>query len=99
MRLECNEKPGKKIFEFTEEIKRHADLYIFCLLAHKDKQTVDPLNLDQWVFYLLETAKLDEKFPHQKKLGLTSLLKLNPHVCTFFDLKPVIDKLKMIHRG
>jgi hypothetical protein len=84
--------------EFTEEIKRHADLYIFCLLAHKDKQTVDPLNLDQWVFYLLETAKPDEKFPHQKKLGLTSLLKLNPHICTFSELKPAIEKLKIIHR-
>ena len=76
--------------EFTEEIKRHADLYIFCLLVHKDKQTVDPLNLDQWVFYLLETAKLDDKFPQQKKLGLTSLLKSNPRVCTFSELKPAV---------
>ena len=84
--------------ELSEETKRHADLYIFCLLAHKDKRTVDPLNLDQWVFYLLETAKLDEKFPHQKNLGLTSLLKLNPRVCTFSDLKPAIEKLKIIHR-
>jgi hypothetical protein len=34
----------------STEIKRHADVYVFALLAHTDKATVDPLSLDQWRF-------------------------------------------------
>lgn len=40
--------PGK-------ELKRQSDVYVFCVLAHKDKSTVDPLNLGQWEFYVVST--------------------------------------------
>src|ERR1043166_8596680 len=30
------------------ELKRQADIYVFCLLGHKEKETLDPLNLSQW---------------------------------------------------
>ena len=62
----------------SKESKRQADVYVFCLLAHKDKSTVDPLNLSQWEFYILDTAVLNEKIPLQKKITLSSLLTLNP---------------------
>lgn len=62
----------------SDERKRQSDLYIFCLLHHQDKATLDPLNLDQWTFYVLRAAVLDEKYPLQKTIGLASLLKLNP---------------------
>ncbi|UCH94825.1 MAG: hypothetical protein JSV88_31840 [Candidatus Aminicenantes bacterium] len=29
--------------KYSEEIKRQADIYIFCILDHKNKRTVDPL--------------------------------------------------------
>lgn len=45
-----------------EEYKRQADVYVFALLAHRDKPTIDPMNLDQWRFYVLSTAALDEHF-------------------------------------
>ena len=41
--------------------KRHADVYVFALLAYKkanaikDMETVNPLDLDQWGFYVLPT--------------------------------------------
>jgi hypothetical protein len=81
--------------KFSEEIKRQSDIYIFCILDHKDKRTVDPLNLDQWKFYLLETSKLDEKLKNQKTLTLSGLLKLNPLVCTFLEIKPAVEKFEM----
>ncbi|WP_144418580.1 hypothetical protein [Candidatus Thioglobus autotrophicus] len=34
----------------SEEAKRQADVYVFCVLAHKDKGTVNPLDLSQWDF-------------------------------------------------
>jgi hypothetical protein len=72
--------------------KRNSDIYIFCILDHKDKQTVDPLNLDQWKFYLLETSKLDEKLKNQKTLTLSGLLKLNPLACTFLEIKAAVER-------
>ena len=84
--------------EVSEDIKRHADLYIFCLLDHKNKRTVDLLNLDQWEFYLLETSILDEKVKDQQTLGLSPLLKLGPIRCTFLEIKPAVEKIEMKYR-
>jgi hypothetical protein len=54
---------------------RAAQVYVFALLHHKDKSTVDPLQTDQWTFYVLPTSVLNEKFPAGKTIGLASLLK------------------------
>lgn len=43
------------------ETKRHAEVYVFCLLAHMDKATVDPLDLRQWRFFVVPTAMLDRE--------------------------------------
>ena len=64
--------------ELATERKRQADVYVFCLLAHKDKATVDPLDLRQWTFYVLPSAVLDERCPTQKRIGLAGLLRLGP---------------------
>lgn len=60
---------------FDDEYKRQADVYVFVLLAHQDKATIDPMNLDQWRFYVLSTAKLNEHFNDQKSLSLSGLEK------------------------
>lgn len=44
---------------WDDEYKRQADVYVFALLAHRDKTTIDPMNLDQWRFYVLSTAVLN----------------------------------------
>ena len=36
-----------------------ADVYVFCLLKHEDKKTVDPLNLDQWEFFVLSKHEIE----------------------------------------
>ena len=61
-------------------------MYVFCLLHYQDKMTVDPLDMDQWTFFLLPTSVLDEKFPVQKSIGLASLLKMNPLHVTYNGL-------------
>lgn len=55
---------------------RHADMYVLCILETKDIDKLDPLDLDQWVFYLIPTKQLDEKFPKQKTLSETALNNL-----------------------
>jgi len=66
--------------ETRVKTKRHADVYVFCLLNHKDKETVNPLNLDQWEFYVLSTYKLDNYQRSQSSITLNSLLKLTSKV-------------------
>jgi len=60
--------------------QRHADVYVFCLLKHEDKQTVDPLNLHHWDFYVLSTAELNSYTRSQYSITLKSLQRLPPAI-------------------
>lgn len=71
--------------------KRHSTLYVFCLNNHKDKTTLDPLNLDQWIFYVMPTKLLEEKVPALKQLSLDMLLKLGPSESSYQSLKKTIE--------
>lgn len=77
--------------KLSSKVKRQADIYIFCVLAHKDKETVNPLNLSQWDFYILDTKVLNEKVPTQKTITLSSLLSLNPINVKYDGLKNTIN--------
>lgn len=76
--------------EYSSEFKRQADVYVFCLLKHKDRETVAPLNLEQWEFYILETRILNEKKQNQQTIGLNPLLKLDPIITDYKGLKKEI---------
>lgn len=60
--------------------QRHADVYVFCHLKHQDKQTVNPLNMDQWDFYILATHELNNYTRSQHSITLASLQKLTPTI-------------------
>lgn len=75
-----------KLNEHTKEIARQADVYVFCLLNHKNQDTLNPLNLDQWVFFVLSTKVLNESVASQKTITLSSLEKLNPAKVEYGDL-------------
>lgn len=61
---------------FAAVPQRHADIYVFALLKHKDKdkETVNPLELDQWEFYVLSTGVLNQR--SQDSITLASLRAL-----------------------
>jgi len=75
----------------SEDSKRRSDVYVFCLLAHKDKETVDPLNLDQWEFFVLSTKTLDEKLGNQRTIRLNSLLALNPEKTNYDGIRRAVE--------
>jgi hypothetical protein len=58
------------------EAKRHSDIYVFCLLKNKDQLTIDPLQLDQWEFYVLPTTQLNNYKRSKTSITLPSLQKL-----------------------
>jgi hypothetical protein len=79
--------------EMDTEAKRQADVYVFCLLKERDKSKINPLELDQWDFYILPTSKLDHAFPVQKTISLASLLKLNPRKVKYGQIKPCVEEV------
>lgn len=78
----------------SKQPKRQADVYVFCVLSHKSKDTVNPLNLNQWDFYILDTEILNTKIPTQKTITLSSLLELEPVKVKYNDLKNEINKIR-----
>lgn len=79
--------------ELATETRRQADLYVFALLAHRDKPTLDAMDLTQWEFYLLPKAILDARLPKQKQLSLSALLRLEPVRCSFGELGPSLERV------
>jgi hypothetical protein len=76
---------------FTGVARRHAQVYVFALLAHTDKATVDPLDLDQWVFYVLPTAVLDRRTRSQHSITLTTLKGLTAAL-GFGELRQAVNQ-------
>lgn len=64
----------------SEERKRQADVYVFALLAHQDKLSIDPLEVGQWQFYVLPTSVLDARQRSQHWITLSSLQRLRAPV-------------------
>jgi hypothetical protein len=75
----------------SRESKRQADVYVFALLAHTDKATIDPLNLDQWLFFVLATDVLDARKRSQHSITLKSLEKLSSGSVTYSDLPKAVE--------
>ena len=62
--------------EYGSTARRQADVYAFCVLAHKDQTTINPLDLDQWEFYLLPTKVLNQSVGTQKTITLSRVIEL-----------------------
>ncbi len=78
---------------YSTEYSRLSNLYIFCLLQHIDQQTIDPLNLDQWTFYVIPTEVLEVKFPNQKTMRLSTLEKIGISKCAYSQLKNKVEEV------
>ena len=75
------------------ERRRRADAYVFALLAHEDKATLDPMDVAQWAFWLLPTARLDQKLGEQKSVGLGTLERLGAKATRFEGLSTALAEL------
>ena len=76
--------------DFSDDVKRWSDLYVFCLYASKDRSET-PLQLEQWEFYLLPTSVLNIRCKDQKSISLSSLLSLSPTKATYEELRETVD--------
>ena len=58
------------------EPKRHADVYVFCHLKHTNQETIDPLKMEQWDFYVLPTFRLEGYARNQGSISINPIRKL-----------------------
>lgn len=80
------------------EAKRHADVYVLCHLKHIDSDTIDPLKMEQWDFYVLPTFKLDGYERSQSSITLNSLRRLT-EPRKYAELKSEIEKAYLDQRS
>ena len=66
---------------------RHADLYVFCLL-----EGADPIDVDNWQFFVLSTAVLDAHWGARKSIVLSTLRRLGPRECDYQGLREAIEQ-------
>lgn len=76
----------------ASEVVRQADVYVFALLAHLDKTTLDPRDVTQWQFFVLSTAALDARTRSQHSITLKSLQALCNHCLRFDELADAVDQ-------
>jgi hypothetical protein len=67
---------------------RHSTLYVFCLHEHKDKATLDPMDVAQWVFYVIRADKL----PKTNSIRLKALRALQPAEARYHTLRETIEQ-------
>ena len=79
--------------EYDSERRRQADVYVFCLHKHTEQDTINPLMLEQWEFYVLPTSVLNEKFGTQKTVTLSALMKAGAKACTYNELKDMVKNI------
>ena len=64
-------------------------MYVFCLLKHRCQETIDPLDVGQWAFYVVPTSLVDHERSDQESLPLTFLEKLTDPV-PYVDLSSAV---------
>lgn len=79
--------------KMANERKRQADLYVFCVLHHKEKDSLDPLDMNQWEFYIIHASTLDERFPLQKSISLAALSELCATALKYGEIAKCIEEM------
>ncbi|MBL3675891.1 MAG: hypothetical protein JKP92_00040 [Alphaproteobacteria bacterium] len=78
---------------YAQAQRRQADVYVFCLLHHRERESIDPLNMDQWTFYVMSAADLDAGLGTQKSLSLARLCALGAQEVPFEELDKAIARV------
>ena len=79
--------------EDTGEMERKNDIYVFCLLKGENEEDAYPLNLDNWEFYVIPTAKINEECKSQKTLSLGRVREIAAKKTEYKDLKTEINSI------
>jgi hypothetical protein len=69
-----------------------AQVYVFALLDHVERATVDPLDLNQWRFFVPPTSKLEALAREQHALTVPTLDELSTGSVAYEDLRAAVQE-------
>lgn len=78
---------------FDAVARRQADVYVFAILAHRDKATLNPCDVSQWQFHVLATRKLDERKRSQHSIAHATLNRLSGGPVAYRHLAKKVDEV------
>ena len=73
--------------------ERRSECYIFCLFKETDRAKADPLQLEQWDFYIVPTKTIDEKLGSQRSITIKGIERLGATPIGFDNIKSTIDAI------
>lgn len=77
---------------YADSLQRQADVYVFCVLKHREQETLNPLDLNQWEFYTLSTEVLNRGANNQKTISLSRVVSLGASKSNFAGLSQAIHR-------
>ena len=73
--------------------RRQADIYVLSLLFEIDREKINPLNIDQWQFWVVKTSFFNDRVRSQHSITYNSLLKEIGEPISYNQLKETIDSI------
>lgn len=72
---------------------RQNDVYVFCLNTGYTKDESYPLDLNNWEFYIVPTAVINEKCGDNKTISLGRIKKLGFVAQRYDEIRPMLDSI------
>lgn len=76
----------------ASSFERQNDIYIFCLNTGYSRSESNPLNLNNWEFYVVPTSIINDLCKNAKTISLSRLRKITKPI-TYKQLKTKVDEV------
>jgi hypothetical protein len=70
----------------------NADIYVICYFTSEEHSAADPLNLDQWNFFVLDKKEVEAVLKKSKSISLKKLNKMNKRPLNASELANEISR-------
>ena len=78
--------------ENENKFERQNDIYVFCLNTGKTKEEANPMDINNWEFYIVPTSTINELCGKNKTISLNKVKNIAEQV-NYFEIKNYIDYL------
>jgi len=74
------------------KFERQNDIYVFCLNTGETEETSNPMNLNNWEFYIIPTSVINKECGNNKTISLNRVRKLTQKI-SYDKIKETIDSI------
>ena len=74
------------------KFERQNDIYVFCLNTGTTKETSNPMNINNWIFYIVPTSIINEQCGNNKTISLNRVKEFAKEV-QYDKIKETIDDI------